>query len=91
MLQSKNVNPAKTDPATTRRPYTSPKLMTRRVAAEDPLPLPAALVAAAPPFPNPEYTTPPVPDDAEPLPVAVADMVVMVDVLTRVGFCAPQG
>jgi len=56
-----------------------------------PLLLPAAVVAAEPP-PKPVNTAPPeaVPA-AEPPLVAVADMVLIVDVFTRVGFWAPHG
>lgn len=66
------------------------------VAAEVlPLPLAAVLVAADPP--NPLYTAePPAAVDTADAPVAppavaVLDIVAFVEVLARVGFCAPQG
>ena len=54
------------------------------------LPLPLAAEVADPP--NPVYTVPPAfVEPAAPAPVLVADIVDIVDVLTRVGFWAPQG
>lgn len=86
------MKPVKIPAAMMPRPYISPALMTRRDAAEEPLPpLLAADVEADPP-PKPVYTAPLDPvEAAAPPSVAVAAIVLIVDVFTRVGFWAPQG
>jgi hypothetical protein len=78
-------------PATTARPYSSPKLSTNRA---EPLELSSELdesVGSAEPPPKPVYTAPSDAVDAAPSPVAVAVMDVIVDVLILVGSWAPHG
>lgn len=55
-----------------------------------PLLLPV-VVAAAPPPPKPVYTAEPDTVEAACPAAVVDDIVLMVEVFTRVGFCAPQG
>ena len=83
-----NVNPAKTPAATATKPYNSPKLTIRRDAADEPSPLLAAVVAAAPLPPKPVYATVVAADvaAAPAVPLAVAAIVEIVEVFTRVGF-----
>ena len=86
-VQSMKVKPAKMLAPTTASPYSSPMLRTRRVAAEESSLLLAEPVAAAPLPPKPVYTAPPeAVDAAAPVAEAVAGIVLIVEVLTLVGF-----
>jgi hypothetical protein len=59
---------------------------------DDAPPLLPVVVAAAPPLPpKPVYTAEPDTVEAAFAAELVDDIVLMVDVFTRVGFCAPQG
>jgi len=96
--QRRKAKPAKMPVATTLKPYSWPKLSTMfraaslelelLVAVAPLLPLPV-VVAAAPPKPV-KTAEPPTVEAALPAEL-VFDCVVMVDVFTLVGFCAPQG
>lgn len=82
------VNPARKLAATRPRPYTCPTFSRTAGAALlllPLLPLPEEAVAEAP-LPKPVKTWPSEPVLAADPPVPVADMVLMVEVLTRVGF-----